>query len=115
MGNTNIMNKDELHEYGINLITNYLEKNDYTIMEKNLELDSVPQLVVQKGTDMSFVIVETYMYPKKNIKIDKDKLTYMKQVADGYNAKCFVARVGLAWAGAMNGKELGMAYKNSDF
>lgn len=110
-----VMNDNELHEYGINLMINYLEKNDYTIMEVNREKESNPQIIAEKGTDMCFILVSTFMYPKKDVKTDKGMIKSIKEACKNYNAKLYEAKVGLALASAMTGKELGIPYKNEDF
>ena len=60
-----IMNEDELHAYGVDLIASYLKKEGYTIIELNKEKNIDPQIIAQKLSDMIFVVTRTVMYPKK--------------------------------------------------
>lgn len=111
-----IMNNQELHEYGINLISSYLKEEGYTIIELNTELNTDPQIIAQKLSDMIFVVVRTVMYPKKekDIKFSKAQLKIIKDGSVAYGAKCYIAKVGLANPNAENAKELGVPYKDTD-
>lgn len=112
-----IMTNDELHSYGIDLIISHLKKEGYTIIEVNRELNVDPQIVAQKMSDMIFVVVKTFMYPKKekDIKISNTQLKIVKDGAIAYDAKCYMAKVGLAYANGNNAKELSTPYRNADF
>lgn len=111
-----IMNNQELHEYGVNLIASYLKEEGYTIIELNTEPNIDPQIIAQKLSDMMFVVVRTVMYPKKekDIKISNTQLKIIKDGGTAYGAKCYLAKVGLANPNAKNAKELGMPYKDTE-
>lgn len=109
------MTKEELHKYGIQLMISYLNKREYTIMETNYLLDTNPQIVAQKGNELAFILVSTFMYPQKTVSFDKVTIDVLKKSAENYGAKCYVAKIGLANAEAKNTKELAVPYKDIDF
>ncbi len=110
-----LMSNEEIHKYGIGVIESYLKNRGYTILEENFDYESDPQLIIQKSLDMAFVIIRTYMYPKKFEKIDMNKYDSIIRTAKSHDAKCYIANIGLAYADAMKPKELSKPYKNGNY
>jgi len=109
------MDSSEIHKYGIDLIVSYLKKEGYVILEVNQEVESTPQIVAQKVSQIAFIIVKTFMYPKKDVEVEQSEIDMLIDGIKAYNAKCYIAKVGLACASAKNKNELGCAFKDSDF
>ncbi|MDT0293284.1 Na(+)-translocating NADH-quinone reductase subunit F [Mesonia ostreae] len=85
----------ELHNLAMNIVGKDLEAQDYEFLAVNSKLKRNPQFVVQKGKQMSFVIVRAICHPEKVSDMDKKLVQKVKDHGEKFDATTFYAAVGL--------------------
>lgn len=112
-----LMTEQEIHEFGLQVVEQYLEGHGYGIEFAQPEKNSLPHIIAKHGEQLVFIIAATEMYPNKGKISDADKTAVLEHAAQ-FNAKVACAYLGLANAeGAKAGdKELaGKAYRGANF
>ena len=106
-----LMTKEEIHEFGLQILSRYLEANAYEIEMMHPNMQMFPHVIAKKNGQLVFIIAATDVYPNKGSFNDDEK-------AAKFDAQAACAYLGIANAeGAQNkNKELcGKAYKNANF
>lgn len=85
----------ELHNLAMNIVGKDLEAQGYEFLAVNSKLKRNPQFVVQKGRQMSFVIVRAICHPEKVSDMDKKLVQKVKDHGEKFDATTFYAAVGL--------------------
>ena len=99
-----LMTKEEIHEFGLQILSRYLEANAYEI-----EMMHPGQLV--------FIIAATDVYPNKGSFADSEKAALLENAAK-FDAQAACAYLGIANAAGAKAKDkelCGKAYKDADF
>lgn len=112
-----LMNEQELHEAGLEILANWLEGKGFEILVAQREKDALPSMVVKQGEAVTFIIAASAMYPEKGQISDKVKSAVLEH-AKQFEAQTACAYIGLANAKAVEAKDkanYGMAYKNARF
>lgn len=112
-----LMNEQEIHEFGLQVLVQYLESHGYEIEFAQPEKNSLPHLAAKKGDQLVFVIAATDVYPNKGKISEADKTAVLEHAAQ-FDAQVACAYLGLANAdGVESGdKELiGKAYRGARF
>lgn len=112
-----LMTKNEIHEFGLQILSRYLEANAYQIEMMHPNMDVFPHIVARKNGQLVFIIAATGVYPNKGSFNDTEKAALLENAAK-FNAQAACAYLGIANAeGAKAGdrKLCGKAYKNADF
>jgi methanogenic corrinoid protein MtbC1 len=65
MTNPDRMTTEEIHDFGIEIVSNQLKKEGYEIQSVNTELGKNPQIITKKETQLAFIAVRTACYPEK--------------------------------------------------
>ena len=101
------MTPNEIHDFGIEVVSGYLEKEGYELVAGNSKLGSNPQIVARRNGDLIYVIVRTACYPQKGV-IESDAIAlHCIEWARSKGASCYFASVGIANAKAKD--DAGMA------
>ena len=89
-----LMSPDELHEFGIDTILPYVEKEGVSIESVNVDLKSNPQIVGRRWEKLAFIYVRTDCYPLRGQLTDEE---FHRELAwaDSHQAIPFFASVGI--------------------
>lgn len=112
-----LMNEQELHEAGLEILANWLESKGFEILVAQREKDALPSMVVKQGEAVTFVLAASAMYPKKGNISDKVKAAVLEH-AKQFEAQTACAYIGLANAKAVEEKDTanyGTAAKGARF
>ncbi|MDQ7917698.1 Na(+)-translocating NADH-quinone reductase subunit F [Mesonia sp. MT50] len=88
----------ELHNLAMNIVGKDLENQGYEFLAVNSKLQRNPQFVIQKGKQMSFVVVRAICHPQKVSDMDKILVQKVKDHGEKFDATTFYAAVGLGHA-----------------
>lgn len=106
----NLMNNQDIHEFGINVVYKYAKENGYEVINGTNNIDLSPQLILGKENQLYFVIVKTTASDGSYKTYDPQIIKVIKQNALQHNAKVLYAGVGIRCM--IHGNQL---YKNSPF
>ena len=112
-----LVTKEEIHEFGLQILSRYLEANAYEIEMMHPNMQMFPHIIAKKNGQLVFIIAATDVYPNKGSFADSEKAALLENAAK-FDAQAACAYLGIANAeGAQNkNKELcGKAYKNANF
>lgn len=90
-----IMTLQDIHEFGIDIISNYAEKEGYEIVAGSLNINENPQLVIRKNEILYFVMVSTGAGKSNELYYDKNIALQVFNRSKAHNAKALYAGVGL--------------------
>ena len=98
IGKMSELNKQELHNLGMNIVGKDLKKLRYEFLAVNSELKKNPQFIVKKlkGEELVFVVVKVGVFPEEPEKYDRMWMETFKNHAVSKNAMLLFAGVGLA-------------------
>ncbi|OIO16996.1 MAG: hypothetical protein AUJ54_10460 [Ignavibacteria bacterium CG1_02_37_35] len=115
MNENEIMTDSEMHEFGIEVVCNQIQKDGFTIDSVNPDKNINPQIVARKDGQLSFIVVRTTCYPQKGT-IDSDLLfEQLVHNADKHNAVLYFAGVGIANSQAKVENEMSIPIKGAGF
>lgn len=101
-----LMNKEELHEFGIRLVLeNDLLKNGYEILSLSSGLDEMPQIVAKKDGELAFIAVITTCYPEQ-AQLSKRIASKLISFAKNKNGQAYFAPLILINADEKSRKEI---------
>lgn len=112
-----LMTKEEIHVFGLQVLIQYLENKGYEIEFAQPDQNNIPHIIAKSGDQLTFILAATDIYPNKGKISDEDKAAVLEH-AKNFNAQSACAYLGLANAeGVEKGdKELtGRAYKDARF
>lgn len=58
MNNQEVMNEDDIHDFGINVVAEYSQKDGFEIVSINKDRKYNPQIVAKKNGQLAFIIVD---------------------------------------------------------
>ena len=90
-----IMNLQEIHEFGIDIISNYVEKEGYKIVACSLNINENPQLVIRKNEILFLVMITTGAGKSDELYYDKNIAFQVFNKSKEHNAIALYAAVGL--------------------
>lgn len=94
-----LLTKQEIHEFGIDIIYKYSQQEGYEIVDGTTDLNLNPQLVLKKNGQLYFVMVKTGPADGTHLNYDKDLALQVFNNAKPHNAKVLFAGVGLRCVG----------------
>lgn len=94
-----LLTKQEIHEFGIDIIYNYSQQEGYEIVDGTTDLNLNPQLVLKKNGQLYFVMVKTGPADGTHLTYDKELALQVFNNAKPHNAKVLFAGVGLRCVG----------------
>ena len=91
------LNKQEIHQMGMNHVGKHLEENGFEFLAVKSELGNSPQFVCLKNQkELFFVLVRTFSYPEDPQNYNEAWMAKMKKHAIEKKACLLYAGVGLA-------------------
>ncbi|MEZ7837817.1 MAG: Na(+)-translocating NADH-quinone reductase subunit F [Flavobacteriales bacterium] len=101
------LNKQEIHQMGMNQVGKHLEQNGFEFLAVKSELGQSPQFVcVKNEKELFFVLVRTVTFPEDPQKFDESWMAKMKKHAIEKKACLLYAGVGLADSNDMMAKPI---------
>ena len=105
MGKENLMTKEEIHGFGVQIVCEAMTLGGYEILGANPSLSVTPQIVARKNGRICFVVVRTGIYPNKGTLADDREIRRNLQHAERNNATCYFASVGICNAAATDARD----------
>lgn len=90
-----IMTLQDIHEFGISIISNYVEKEGYEIVACSLNLNENPQLVIRKNEILYLVMITTGAGKSDELFYNKNIAFQVFNKSKEHNAIALYAGVGL--------------------
>lgn len=100
MENKALMTREEIQDFGVQIVYEEMAKDGYEILGANPSLAMTPQIVARKNGRLCFVVVRTDVYPNKGTLAGDKELFYNLEHAERNNAVCYFASVGICNAAA---------------
>lgn len=108
------MTKEEIHDFGIEIIRGQLQKDGFEIITWNSDLASNPQIVAKKSGRLCFIVVRTACYPDKG-QLEDGITASLFVHARKHDADIFFASVGIANASGKTEEELSDPVRGTGF
>ena len=90
------LNKQEIHQIGMNLVGKHLQENDFEFLAVKSDLGHSPQFICLKNEkELFFVLVRTVVFPNNPNIYDKIWMNKMKMHAVDKNARLLYAGIRL--------------------
>ena len=96
----NRMTREEIHDFGVQVVYEEMMKAGYEILGADPSPAVTPQIVARKDGQLCFVIVRTDVYPNRGKLADDREFLYNLEHAERNNALCYFAGVGICNAAA---------------
>ena len=109
-----LMTIAEIHDFGVEIVYGYLQKEGHEIASVNTDLAMNPQIVARKDGLLQFIVVRTAVYPKKGTLDHQDRIKLVGH-AIAAGARCYFASVGIANAAGTDDTELSQAEKGAGY
>ncbi|NLX01113.1 MAG: hypothetical protein GXY40_01075 [Syntrophomonadaceae bacterium] len=110
-----LMTAEEVHEFGINIVAEYLQKNGYTEIQVCRDPAINPQITAIKEQQPVHIAVRTACYPEHGRLGNEDIARQLVRDAREHGATCYFAPVGLYNADAQNQTAAGLAIQGGKF
>lgn len=94
-----LLTKQEIHEFGIDIIYKYAQKEGYEVVDGTTDLNLNPQLILKKNGQLYFVMVKTGPADGTHLTYDRDLAMQVFNNAKPHNAIVLFAGVGLSCVG----------------
>ena len=104
----------EIHDFGVEVVFGYLQKEGHEIVSVHTDPAMNPQIVAKKDGQLEFIVVRTAVYPEKGA-LDHQIRTKLINRALKAGAVCYFASVGIANASGTNDPEMSRAEKGAGF
>ena len=99
------LNKQEIHQMGMNHVGKHLEENGFEFLAVKSELGNSPQFVCLKNEkELFFVLVRTVCFPEEPQNFEQAWMAKMKKHAIEKKARLLYAGVGLSDSNDMMSK-----------
>ena len=108
------MTSQEIHDYGIQIASNLLEKESYEIQGVNNELGLNPQIIAKKENQSSYIAIRTGCYPGEG-QLEESDHSKMKELAELVGAVPFFGSVGIANSDSKTEEGMGIPVKGAGF
>ena len=108
------MTSQEIHDFGIQIASNLLEKESYEIQGVNNELGLNPQIVAEKENQLAYIAIRTGCYPGEGQLEEPDHFK-MKELAELAGAVPFFGSVGIANSDSKTTEGMGSPVKGAGF
>lgn len=110
-----LMTEDEIHDFGIEIVFNYMKEEGFEILAVKTDRSINPQILASKDGQLTHVAVRTACYPEKGAIESEEMASQLIRYADDKNATCYFASVGIANAGGTNDEEMALPVKGAGF
>jgi hypothetical protein len=106
-----LMSEDEIHDFGIGIVFEYMQKDGFEILAVRTNRNINPQILGRKGDQLVHVVVRTACYPEKGSIESEELALQLIAYAEEKSAVCYFASVGIANAEATNEVEMARPLK----
>lgn len=110
-----LMTTAEIHDFGIEVVVGYLQKEGYSIEGVNANLGQNPQIVARKGDLYKFIAVRTACYPNKGKFETPEEAAALIKHAEKHGALPYFAAVGIANADSYTAEQCGTPVKGAPY
>ncbi len=112
------MTKDDIHAFGIEIVSKHLEEDGWVIesTDARADLHTEPQLTAFKDDETAFFVIRTGVYPMKG-RFDEGQQAFDTLVkhAQAHGATCYFASVGIVNMDGDTDAEKSVPHKNARF
>lgn len=111
------MNAQEVHEFGLQVLTQYLEEKGYKVEFVQPNKNEIPHVVALQGEQLVFILAATDVYPAKGVITDAEKQALLEH-AQNFNAQSACCYLGIANADGLEKKDKELcakAFKDAQF
>jgi hypothetical protein len=115
MSRRELMTEDEIHDFGVEVVFNQIQKDGFIVESVNTDRKVNPQIVARKDGQLSFIVVRTACYPHKGELESEELFEKLVRHADQNNAICYFAGVGIANSEGENDREMSLPVKGAGF
>lgn len=118
METKNVMTREEIHDFGVQIVCEEMLKEGYEIIGANPSPAVTPQIVARKNGRLCFVVVRTDVYPNRGKLADDRELLYNLEHAERNRAVCYFAGIGICNAAAADAGDeaaMGMPVRDAGF
>ncbi|NPV04593.1 MAG: hypothetical protein HPY67_07665 [Syntrophaceae bacterium] len=118
METKNVMTREEIHDFGVQIVCEEMLKEGYEIIGANPSPAVTPQIVARKNGRLCFVVVRTDVYPNRGKLADDRELLYNLEHAERNQAVCYFAGIGICNAAAADAGDeaaMGMPVRDAGF
>lgn len=112
-----LMNEQEIHEFGLQVLIQYLKNKGYQVEFAQPDRNSLPHVIAKQGEQLIFILAATDVYPHKGKISDTDKAALLEH-AKKFAAQSACAYLGLANAEGVEKKDkalISKAYKDARY
>lgn len=110
-----LMTEAEIHDFGVEVVVGYLQKEGYAIEGINQNLGHNPQILARKGNLYKFVAVRTACYPNKGKIATPEEFMNLVKHAEKHGALPYFAAVGICNADSYTAEECGTPVKGAPY
>jgi hypothetical protein len=89
-----LMSEEEMHEFGLQLIFPYIQKEGFEIKEINKEIHQNPQIICLKDDTLAFIFARTTCYPNHG-RLDENMVIQCIQWSAHHAAEPYFAGIGI--------------------
>ena len=111
---TELMNIAEIHDFGVEVVFGFLQREGHEIVAVNTDPAINPQIVAKKDGQLEFVVVRTACYPAQGTLEPLGRAKCIEH-ADKSGAICYFASVGIANASGANDAEMACPVKGAGY
>ncbi|MDY6029422.1 MAG: hypothetical protein SPI71_04070 [Acidaminococcaceae bacterium] len=104
----NLMNEQDIHEFGLQILVQWLEGKGYSVEFVQPDKNSLPHVFARAGEMLTLIIASTGVYPAKGSISETDKAAAL-ELAQKLGAQCACARLGIANADGVEKKDKKLA------
>ena len=99
MDERELMTKDDIHAFGVEIVYKQLEKDGWTIRSADVEADlaTEPQIVAEKDGELAYFVIRTDIHPGRGrFEEGQESFNELVKHAKAHGASCYFASVGIA-------------------
>jgi len=90
------MTDEEIHDFGIQVVTKELEKESHQVLSVDTDIDRNPQIVATINGHLAFIAVRTAAYPGNGTLTELELINRLIEHAKTHTAILYFASVGIA-------------------
>jgi hypothetical protein len=99
MSQRELMTKEDIHAFGVEIVYKQLEKDGWRMQSANVNADlrTEPQIIADKDGEFAFFIVRTDIHPGRGrFEEGQEAFNRLVRHARSHGASCYFASVGIA-------------------
>jgi hypothetical protein len=112
---SNLMTEDEIHNFGLNVVLEYIQKDGFSVETVIRDKRINPQIIAKKNEQIAYILVRTDCYPRKGEPENREVVLDMLKNAEKINAVCYFASVGIANSYGTTDLEMSIPTKGAEY